>query len=140
MRHRKSDATARVPAVRTRTRRELRGLRGFQFASFLAPTQKCSSQASAWRNYEVVLDVPPEATGIFLGILLDGTGTVWISGAKFEETNLPTTDKLNAVTSRRTLHVFAANSGTGKLVTDPAGARIVAAERLLNHGYLLLQD
>jgi hypothetical protein len=51
---------------------------------------------TAWRNYEVVLDVPPEATGIFLGILLDGTGTVWISGAKFEETNVPTTDKLKS--------------------------------------------
>jgi hypothetical protein len=47
---------------------------------------------TGWRNYEVVLDVPSDATNIALGILLDGTGTVWISAAKFEETNAPVTD------------------------------------------------
>jgi hypothetical protein len=53
---------------------------------------------SAWRNCEVVLDVPAGATGIFLGILLDGPGTVWMNGAKFEEvaTSIPTTDKVKA--------------------------------------------
>jgi hypothetical protein len=37
-----------------------------------------------WKRYDVVLDVPQAATGIFLGILLDGQGTVWLSDVKFE--------------------------------------------------------
>ena len=37
-----------------------------------------------WRRYEVVLDVPKDATGIALGILLTGTGEVWLNGARFE--------------------------------------------------------
>jgi hypothetical protein len=39
---------------------------------------------SDWQNYQVVLDVPEGATGIFLGVLLNGAGTVWLSGVKFE--------------------------------------------------------
>jgi hypothetical protein len=37
-----------------------------------------------WKQYDVVLDVPQNATGIFFGVLLSGTGTVWLSEAKFE--------------------------------------------------------
>jgi hypothetical protein len=37
-----------------------------------------------WRRYEVVLDVPKDATGIALGILLTGAGEVWLNGARFE--------------------------------------------------------
>lgn len=37
-----------------------------------------------WQRYDVVLDVPQDATGIFFGILLGETGQVWISNAKFE--------------------------------------------------------
>jgi hypothetical protein len=37
-----------------------------------------------WKQYVVVLDVPQNATGIFFGVLLSGTGTVWLSEAKFE--------------------------------------------------------
>jgi hypothetical protein len=39
---------------------------------------------SDWRRYHVVLDVPPDSTGIAFGILLDGTGKVWLSGTKFD--------------------------------------------------------
>jgi hypothetical protein len=39
---------------------------------------------TAWQRYDVVLDVPPEATGISFGILLAGTGEVWLSGTKFD--------------------------------------------------------
>lgn len=50
----------------------------------------------AWQNYEVVLDVPAAATGIYFGILLDGPGIVWMSGVKIEEvpSTTPTTDKI----------------------------------------------
>jgi hypothetical protein len=37
-----------------------------------------------WKQYDVVLDVPQNATGIFFGVLLSGTGMVWLSEAKFE--------------------------------------------------------
>jgi hypothetical protein len=37
-----------------------------------------------WRNYSVVLDVPEGATGIYIGFLLDGPGTLWLSSVKVE--------------------------------------------------------
>jgi len=37
-----------------------------------------------WRRYDVVLDIPQEATGIFFGILLSGSGEVWLNDAKIE--------------------------------------------------------
>jgi len=48
---------------------------------------------TGWQNYEVVLDVPQDATGIFFGILLDGIGSVWLNSANFEivPTSIPTT-------------------------------------------------
>jgi hypothetical protein len=46
-----------------------------------------------WRRYDVVLDVPEDATGIALGVLLAGPGTVWLNNTKFEvvESNVPVT-------------------------------------------------
>ena len=37
-----------------------------------------------WQSYEVILDVPSNATGIYFGILLRGTGTVWLNNVNFE--------------------------------------------------------
>ena len=37
-----------------------------------------------WRNYQVVLDVPQDATEVFIGVLLGGPGTVWLSNVKVE--------------------------------------------------------
>jgi hypothetical protein len=39
---------------------------------------------SDWTAYSVVLDITQAATSINFGILLSGSGTVWISGVKFE--------------------------------------------------------
>ncbi|MDR3736536.1 MAG: hypothetical protein P4L10_13500 [Acidobacteriaceae bacterium] len=39
---------------------------------------------TGWTSYDVVLDVPQDATTISLGILLNGPGRVWMSGVKFE--------------------------------------------------------
>ena len=46
-----------------------------------------------WQKYEVVLDVPQDATGIFFGVLLGGSGEVWLNSAKLEVvgTDVPTT-------------------------------------------------
>jgi len=48
---------------------------------------------TAWQNYEVVLDVPDSASGIFFGILLSGTGAVWINSSDFQivPTTIPVT-------------------------------------------------
>lgn len=48
---------------------------------------------TGWQKYELVLDVPQDATGIFFGVLLSGQGTVWLNSAKFEVVgaNVPTT-------------------------------------------------
>ena len=47
----------------------------------------------SWRMYDVVLDVPPDATGISFGVLLSGTGEVWINDLSFENVgnNVPVT-------------------------------------------------
>ena len=49
---------------------------------------------AGWKKFEVVLDVPQDATGIFFGVLLDSMGEVWLSDLKFEVvgTDVPTTD------------------------------------------------
>ena len=39
---------------------------------------------TAWQNYDIVLDVPAGATGIFFGVLMDGPGEVWLNNVKFE--------------------------------------------------------
>ena len=49
---------------------------------------------TTWQRYDVVLDVPRDATGVFFGVLLSGSGTVWLNDAKFEivDPAVPTTD------------------------------------------------
>ena len=46
-----------------------------------------------WRTYEVVLDVPPESVTISFGVLLAGSGKVWLDNVRFEEVDasVPTT-------------------------------------------------
>jgi hypothetical protein len=48
---------------------------------------------SGWQQYAVVLDVPQNASGIFFGVLLHGTGTVWMNSVKIEAVgpDVPTT-------------------------------------------------
>ena len=48
---------------------------------------------SDWHRYEVVLDVPKDATDIAFGVLLAGPGSVWLNSATFEtvESDVPTT-------------------------------------------------
>lgn len=37
-----------------------------------------------WQEYQIVLDVSPEATVISFGVLLSGSGAVWVSHPKFD--------------------------------------------------------
>jgi hypothetical protein len=41
-----------------------------------------------WKSYEVVLDVPKEATLVAFGVLVSGTGTLWIDDVKLEPVSL----------------------------------------------------
>jgi hypothetical protein len=46
-----------------------------------------------WQDYEIVLDVPSQATDISFGVLLNGSGSVWLSRVRFETVGyyVPTT-------------------------------------------------
>ena len=53
-----------------------------------------------WKQYDVVLDVPRDSTGIYFGVLLSGTGEVWMNDVSFENvgndvpvTALPSQDR-----------------------------------------------
>jgi hypothetical protein len=39
---------------------------------------------TGWQRYDVVLGVPKDATAISFGILLAGSGVVWLNGTKFD--------------------------------------------------------
>lgn len=49
-----------------------------------------------WQHYEIVLDVQEDATAIAFGILLEKSGTVWMSGVTFEvvSTGVPVTNMI----------------------------------------------
>jgi hypothetical protein len=42
-----------------------------------------------WKKYEIVLDVPKEATRVVLGLLLSGKGTAWVDDVKVEKGGNP---------------------------------------------------
>jgi len=50
-----------------------------------------------WTKYEIVLDVPVNATNLAYGALLVGTGQVWFDNIKFElvDNTVPTTGRDN---------------------------------------------
>jgi hypothetical protein len=57
---------------------------GKQTLSFDNMQDRPIKATTDWRQYEVVLDVPATADGVFYGILTSGTGQVWIDDAKLE--------------------------------------------------------
>lgn len=48
---------------------------------------------TSWTKYEIVLDVPAEASNIAYGALLNGTGQIWFDNLSFEivDNSVPTT-------------------------------------------------
>jgi hypothetical protein len=50
---------------------------------------------TAWKKYEIVLDVPLNAFNLAYGALVSGTGQIWFGDIKFEVVNksVPTTGK-----------------------------------------------
>ena len=53
---------------------------------------------TGWLTYEVVLDVPQDATGIAFGILLNKSGSVWLNNVQLDGVgvDVPTTAKAPA--------------------------------------------
>lgn len=52
-----------------------------------------------WTKYEIVLDVPNEATRLVYGVLLSGTGQLWFDEINFEivDNNIPTTGLMSFI-------------------------------------------
>lgn len=52
-----------------------------------------------WNYYSIVLDVLEESASIHFGVLLVGSGQVWIDGIQFEEVDdsIPSTDVMNSL-------------------------------------------
>lgn len=52
---------------------------------------------TGWKKYEIVLDVPANATRLAYGALLDGTGQIWFENIQFEivEATLNSTGKMS---------------------------------------------
>ncbi|WP_163784385.1 AraC family transcriptional regulator [Myxococcus vastator] len=50
------------------------------------------------KRYDVVLDVPKEATTIMAGLIISGTGQAWLDGVRFEvvDASVPVTDLLGS--------------------------------------------
>jgi hypothetical protein len=69
--------------------------KGAEMVAFDNMQDRPLKATTGWQNCQVVLDVPQDATGIFIGVLLTGSGTVWLNGAKFEVVgkDVPTTIK-----------------------------------------------
>jgi hypothetical protein len=40
--------------------------------------------SSSWKTYDVVLNVPPDATSISFGSLVDSSGEIWLKDLSFE--------------------------------------------------------
>lgn len=57
---------------------------GYLMAGFDNMQDRPVQGTTDWTRYSVVLDIPVGSTGVNFGILLDGTGTVWLSGVTFE--------------------------------------------------------
>ena len=64
-----------------------------QFLSFDNMQDRPIKGTTDWRKYEIVLDVPSEASNIAFGALMSKTGQIWIDDVNFEvvDDSVPTT-------------------------------------------------
>jgi hypothetical protein len=69
---------------------------GYLTAAFDNMQGRSIQGTTDWTPYSVVLDIGQSATGINFGILLSGSGTVWLSGVRFEvvDNTVPVTDTI----------------------------------------------
>ncbi len=75
--------------------------KGSQSVAFDNMQDRSIKGTRGWQQYEVVLDAPRDATGIFFGVLLSGSGSVWLNNVKFEVVgaDVPTTGSADSSTA-----------------------------------------
>ncbi len=51
-----------------------------------------------WKKYDIVLDVPSGSKSVNIGVMISGTGEIWISGLRFKVVgkNVPTTNLIDS--------------------------------------------
>jgi hypothetical protein len=66
---------------------------------------------TGWQRYDVVLDVPKDATAISFGILLTGAGVVWLNGTQFDavDADVPVTNNGDKVLPEKPINLDFAN-------------------------------
>jgi hypothetical protein len=66
---------------------------------------------TGWQRYDVVLGVPKDATTISFGILLAGSGVVWLNGTKFDvvDADVPVTNTGEKVLPEKPINLEFAN-------------------------------
>lgn len=69
--------------------------KGSQSVAFDNMQDRPIKGTTGWKTYQVVLDVPTDATGISFGVLLSGPGEVWLNRVKLEVVgpDVPVTSK-----------------------------------------------
>jgi len=62
-------------------------------------TDRSIKGTNDWSKYEIVLDVPAEATKLVYGLIISGTGQLWFDEVNFElvDKSIPTTGYLSCV-------------------------------------------
>jgi hypothetical protein len=68
--------------------------KGTEVIAFDNMQKRAINGTTGWQRYEVVLDVPKDATVVAFGILLNGGGQVWLNSTKLEivGAEVPTTN------------------------------------------------
>ena len=58
-------------------------------------TDRSIRGTTEWKSYEIILDIPENATNMTYGALLNGTGQIWFTKIDFEivDSSVPTTGK-----------------------------------------------
>src|ERR1035441_1796633 len=67
-----------------------------RFDNMADPVDRSIAGSTDWAQYEIVLDIPPEAKTICLGFLLAGTGAVWGDDLEFGVLDGPISDEVRA--------------------------------------------
>jgi hypothetical protein len=83
--------------------------KGQQSVAFDNMQNRAIKGTQPWGMHEVVLDVPADATSISFGILLTGSGEVWLSDLSLEEVGMDT--PTTAMNSQGTLPQRPVNLG-----------------------------
>lgn len=81
--------------------------RGKNVVAFDNMQNRAIKGSTEWQRYEVVLDVRKDATGIAVGILLNGPGEVWMNSTSFDVVgpDVAVTGSNDAMTSDRPVNL-----------------------------------